>query len=100
MIIFFSVEHYANISHNNEEGLVDNDEILDELEPGETEVPGYVDYRDLPHIPPQLTSAQENEIAEKFKRLLTFPLQGYTKICSTCFLALGIYPYDCMNGFE
>ena len=66
---FFSVEQHANTRHNNEEVLVDSEEISDELEPGETEVPGYVDYRDSPYIPPQLTSAQENEIVEKFRLL-------------------------------
>ena len=49
--------------------MVDSEEISDELEPGETEVPGYVDYRDSPYIPPQLTSTQENEIVGKFRLL-------------------------------
>ena len=49
--------------------MLDSEEILDELEPGETEVPSYVDYCVSPYITPQLTSAQENEIVEKFRLL-------------------------------
>lgn len=48
---------------------MDSGETSDDLEPEETEVPGYVDYRDSPYTPPQVTSEQENEIAEKFSLL-------------------------------
>ena len=46
---------------------MDSGETSDDLEPGETEVPSYVDYRDYTSL--QLTSEQENEIAEKFSLL-------------------------------
>lgn len=48
---------------------MDSGETSDDLEPGETEVPSYVDYRDSPYTSLQLTSEQENEIAEKFSLL-------------------------------
>lgn len=51
---------------NDERDVTEVGENYDKLEPGETEVPNYVDYRDAPYISPKLTPNQQNEINKRF----------------------------------
>ena len=51
---------------DGESDIAEVEETYDELEPGETEVPNYIDYRDPPYISPQLTPNQQKEINERF----------------------------------
>ena len=68
---------------NDETNVTDVIKTYDELEPGETKVPNYVDYRDATHISPQLTPNKQNEINERFN--LMRPIQKPIRFFSSDF---------------
>ena len=65
-ILFPVVQLDAEVVLNDERDVTDVIKTYDELEPGETKVPSYVDYCDATYISPPLTLNKQNEINERF----------------------------------